>query len=70
MIGIMAEGGGGSLRRRDQIKSKARYSPPPFDTPKREKGSTSSSQRYTIESNVTEVSVLITLNMLYINNYY
>jgi hypothetical protein len=58
----MAEGGGGSLRRRDQIKSKARYSPPPFDTPKRERGSaikfpstTSSSSRYVTESDDEEM---------------
>ncbi|CAG2110298.1 unnamed protein product, partial [Medioppia subpectinata] len=53
--GIMAEGST-SLRRRDQIKSKARYSPPPFDTPKRERtaikfpSTTSSSTRYVNES--------------------
>ena len=56
LTGIMADGNT-SLRRRDQIKSKARYSPPPFDTPKRERGSgikfpstTSSSARYVNES--------------------
>lgn len=55
----MAEGG--SLRRRDQIKSKARYSPPPFDTPKRERGnpikfpSTTSSSKYVMESDDDEM---------------
>ena len=59
--GIMAEGSS-SLRRRDQIKSKARYSPPPFDTPKRERGApikfpstTSTNTRYVNESDEEEM---------------
>lgn len=55
----MAEGST-SLRRRDQIKSKARYSPPPFDTPRRERApikfpSTTSSTRYVNESDDEEM---------------
>jgi hypothetical protein len=60
----MAEGSS-SLRRRDQIKSKARYSPPPFDAPKRDRtaikfpSTTSSSARYVNDSDDEEATVSV-----------
>ncbi|XP_054168028.1 uncharacterized protein LOC128965373 [Oppia nitens] len=65
--GIMAEGSS-SLRRRDQIKSKSRYSPPPFDTPKRDRSaikfpSTTASNSRLMGSDDEEVSVSPTFKL-------